>query len=107
MRADPYDVSTGPPRDQNVPRAASPSEILSSPRKLPSYGPERKILAMTAEMISFVQNSWVRRVPSPWSSNVACSTPRRSQLPKRVLTKTRRVDLEDRLGLRIWPNQAV
>ncbi len=49
---------------------------------------------MTVEMIPFVQNSWVKRVPSPpWSSNVACTTPRRSQLPKRVVTSLG--DLED------------
>src|SRR5215213_2226125 len=62
---------------------------------------------MTAEMIPLVQNSWVDRVPSPWSSNVACSMPRRSQLPKRVLRSFSRSTCTISLGLRIRPNLAV
>jgi hypothetical protein len=70
------------------------------------YDPNAKILAMTAEMIPFVQNSRVKRVPWPWSTNVACSTPRRSQLPKRVLTSVGRSTWRISLGLRIRPNHA-
>ena len=88
-------------------RSASRAKDLSSPRKLPLYDPNAKILPMTTEMIPFVQNSWVKRVPSAWSSNVACWTPRRSQLPKRVLTSVGRSTWRTSLGLRIRPNHAV
>jgi hypothetical protein len=61
-------------------RSAIRAKDSSSPRKPALYDPNAKNLAMTAGMIPFVQNSWVKRVPWPWASNVACWTPRRSQL---------------------------